>query len=380
MRWLGTGLVLSLVLGASPAAAQGPIRIGFFATLTGAAAADGASAKHSAEMAAEELSAEGGIGGHKVELLVYDDRGESRESIAVAIKLVERDGVTGAVSGSHSTPSRAMAPVFARTGLPLTVAYATHPDVTRAGACIFRNGFLAQVEGGAGAEAAVKLLGARRVAVLTVRSDFGAAVGAAFAERARKLGAEVLSEQIHPPGEKEFGPYLARIREQGVDLIYLTSSSAEGALVVRKARELGVAAKIEGTHGIDSSRFAVLTGAAAEGVIFTTNLNRDDPRPEVQRFLRRYKARTGAEADMVGASSYDAVRILARGIALGGTGATAICSALAGLTDYPAITGRIARFVSGEAIRPVQIQVIRDGKVRSLATIDNPDVITPPPP
>ena len=81
---------------------------------------------------------------------------------------------------------------------------------------------------------------------------------------------------------------------------------------------------------------------------------------------------------MVGASAYDAVRILAKGIELGGTDAKAICAALTGLTNYPGITGRITKFNKGEVTKPVQIQVIKDGKVRSLATIDNPEVITPP--
>jgi hypothetical protein len=61
-----------------------------------------------------------------------------------------------------------------------------------------------------------------------------------------------------------------------------------------------------------------------------------------------------------------------------GTDVKAICAALSGLTHYPGITGRITKFNKGEVTKPVQIQVIKDGKVRSLATIDNPEVITPP--
>jgi branched-chain amino acid transport system substrate-binding protein len=367
-----------LALAPAPGLAQEVIKIGFFAPLTGFAAADGASARHSAEIAVEELNAGGGVKGKKVELVVYDDRHDSKEAVAVANKLVEKDGVIGVVSGSYSMPSRVTAPIFAKAGTPVTVAYAVHPDVTKAGSCIFRNGFLGQVEGWAGAESAVKVQGAKRIAVLTIQNDFGATTGAAFIERARKLGAEVVSEQVYPLGEKEFSPYLTKIKDQHVDLIYHTSYYNEGSLISRKARELGLTAKLEGTEGIDSPKFVELAGPAAEGATFTTNLNRDDPRPEVQNFLKRYKAKTGAEADMVGASTYDAVRILARGIELGGTDAKAICAALAGLTGYPGITGRIAKFVKGEVTKPVQIQIVKDGKVRSLATIDNPEVITPP--
>ncbi|MGH7317203.1 MAG: ABC transporter substrate-binding protein [Candidatus Rokuibacteriota bacterium] len=371
-----TGLLVFLA--ATPVSAQETIRIGFFAPLTGFAAADGASAKASAELAVEEINAAGGIKGKKVELVSYDDRHDSKEAVALANKLVEKDGVVGVVSGSYSMPSRVTAPIFAKAGLPTTVAYAVHPDVTKAGPCIFRNGFMGQVEGWAGAEAAVKLEKAKRIAVLTIKNDFGATTGAAFIERAKKLGAEVVSEQIYPLGEKEFSPYLTKIKEQNVDLVYHTSYYNEGSLITRKARELGITAKLKGTEGIDSPKFLELAGAAAEGVTFTTNLNRDDPRPEVQAFLRKYKAKTGTEADMVGASAYDAVRILARGIEQAGTDARAICGALTNLKDYPAITGKIARFTKGEVTKPVQIQVIKDGKIRSLGTIDNPEVITPP--
>jgi len=371
-------LLVVLALGPTPVRGEETLKIGFFAPLTGFAAADGASARHSAEIAVDELNAAGGIKGKKVELVVYDDRHDSKEAVAVANKLIEKDGVTGVVSGSYSMPSRVTAPIFAKAGLPMTVAYAVHPDVTKAGPCVFRNGFLGQVEGWAGAESAVKIQGAKRIAVLTIKNDFGATTGAAFIERARKLGAEVVSEQVYPLGEKEFSPYLTKIKEQNVDLIYHTSYYNEGSLISRKARELGITAKLEGTEGIDSPKFLELAGPAAEGVTFTTNLNRDDPRPEVQNFLKRYKAKTGTEADMVGASAYDAVRILAKGIELAGTDAKAICAALTGLTNYPGITGRIAKFVKGEVTKPVQIQVIKDGKVRSLAIIDNPEVITPP--
>jgi branched-chain amino acid transport system substrate-binding protein len=371
-------LAVFLTCTLTPASAQESLKIGFFAPLTGFAAADGASAKHSAEIAVEELNAGGGIKGKRVELVTYDDRHDSKEAVAVANKLVEKDGVIGVVSGSYSMPSRVTAPIFAKAGLPMTVAYAVHPDVTRAGNCVFRNGFLGQVEGAAGAESAVRVQAARRIAVLTIKNDFGATTGAAFIERAKKLGAEIVSEQVYPLGEKEFSPYLTKIKEQNADLIYHTSYYNEGSLISRKARELGITAKLEGTEGIDSPKFLELAGAAAEGVTFTTNLNRDDPRPEVQNFLKKYKAKTGTEADMVGASTYDAVRILAKGIELAGADAKAICSAIAGLTNYPGITGRITRFVKGEVTKPVQIQVIKDGKMRSLAIIDNPEVITPP--
>ncbi|MGH7318984.1 MAG: ABC transporter substrate-binding protein [Candidatus Rokuibacteriota bacterium] len=372
-------IVLLTVVLALPAVpwAQEPLRIGFFAPLTGFAAADGASAKASAEIAVEELNAAGGIKGRRVELVGYDDRHDSKEAVAIATKLVEKDRVVGVVSGSYSMPSRVTAPIFARAGMPVTVGYAVHPDVTKAGPCIFRNGFLSSVEGAAAAEALVKLMGARRIAVLTVDNDFGRTASKAFIERAKVLGAEVTSEQVYPLGEKEFSPHLTKIREQNVDGLYHTSYYNEGSQIVRKARELGIRAHVEGSEGVDSPKYLELAGAAAEGTTFTTNLNRDSKNPAVQEFLRKYKAKMGVEGDMVGASVYDAVKILARGIAEGGTDAKGICQALQNLRDFHGITGSISKFIKGEVTKPVQIQIVKDGKFRSFGEITNPDVITP---
>jgi branched-chain amino acid transport system substrate-binding protein len=113
-------------------------------------------------------------------------------------------------------------------------------------------------------------------------------------------------------------------------------------------------------------------------VIIATNLDRDDPRPLVQNFLRKYREAYKEDADMVGASSYDAFMILVKAIEKAGTGPKAIQKALLETKDYNGLTGKISRFVQGEVVKPVQIQVVKDGKFRRLGVVDNPEVITPP--
>ena len=107
-----------LALGPTSALAQETIKIGFFAPLTGSRAADGASAKQSVELAVKEMNAAGGIKGKKMELIVYDDRLNPQEAVAIANKLIEKDQVVGVVSGSYSGPTRVTAPIFAKAGRP----------------------------------------------------------------------------------------------------------------------------------------------------------------------------------------------------------------------------------------------------------------------
>jgi branched-chain amino acid transport system substrate-binding protein len=381
--FIGIGAVLLFVGGIGWA--QDTIRIGFFAPITGPAAADGASAKNAVELGVKELNDAGGIGGKKVDLIVYDDRLNPQEAVAIANKLIEKDKVVGVVSGAYSGPTRVTAPIFQKAGMPMVAGYAVHPDVTwdpkekKPNDFCFRNGFLGEIEGAAAAEYAVKNLKAQSVALIFMDNDFGRAISAGFAERAEKLGAKVLTKQMYKfPGEKDFRPFLTRIKESNPDLIFAAGYYAEAAAMVRQAKELGITSKIMGEEGFDSPKFLEIAGPAAEGVVMATNLDRDDPRPVVQNFLKNYHSTYKEDADMVGASSYDALMILVNAIKKSGTDAKAIQKALLETKDYEGLTGKINRFVQGEVVKPVQIQVVKDGKFRRLGIVDSPEVITPP--
>lgn len=374
-----------LLFGAVPGGAQDTIKIGFFAPITGPAAADGMSAKNAVELALKEVNGAGGIKGGKVELIVYDDRLKGEEAVAIANKLIEKDKVVGVVSGSYSGPTRVVAPIFQKAGMPMVAGYAVHPDVTwdskqkKPNDFCFRNGFLGEIEGAAAAEYAVKNLKAKKISLISMDNDFGKAISSGFAERAEKLGATVLTKQMYRfPGEKDFRPFLTRIKEGNPDLIFAAGYYNEAASIVRQSKELGIHSQIMGEEGFDSPKFLEIAGPAAEGVVIATNLDRDDPRPLVQSFLKNYREAYKEDADMVGASSYDAFMILVKAIEKAGTDPKAIQKALLETKDYNGLTGKISRFIQGEVVKPVQIQVVKGGKFRRLGVVDNPEVITPP--
>jgi len=362
-----------------PATAQETVKIGFFAPITGPAAADGASASHAVELAVKEVNAAGGIKGKKVELIKYDDRLNPQEAVAIANKLIERDQVVGVVSGSYSGPTRVTAPIFAKAGFPMVAGYAVHPDVTKSGESNFRQGFLGEVEGRAAGEYAVKTLKSKSPAVIYMDNDFGREISAGFTKQVEKLGAKVVASQVYKfPGEKDFRPFLTRIKDTKPDLIFAAGYYNEAALIVRQAKELGIGVQILGEEGFDSPKFIELAGKDAEGVIIATNLDRDDPRPVVQNFLKNYRQAYNTEADMVGASSYDAFMILVKAIEKAGTDRKAIVAALKETKDYDGLTGKLSRFVKGESVKPVQFQIVKDGKWRRHGVIDDPAIITPP--
>jgi len=359
---------------AQPAA----LTVGFFAPLTGWAAADGASALHGAEMAVQAVNSKGGAGGKSIKLVTYDDRIDPKEAVAIANKLIEQDRVPVAVSGSYSGTTRAAAPVYQSGKTPLVVAYAAHPDITKAGDYIFRPSVLGIVEARAGAWAAAHELHAKTVAILFMDNDIGRTYSATFAAEADRQQIKVVSSDVFPVGNKEYGPLLSKIRGQNPDLIYAVAYYDDAAQIVRQSRTSGIMTRILGMQGYDSPKLIELGGDAAEGVLFTTTFNRDNLSPDVQAFLKGYKVRYGIVADQVAASGYTAVQIAAYALGKAGSDRSKIRNALAGLQNFNTVLGRIQRFTSQhEVVMAVQIQQVRRQDFHSFGTVADPTIIVP---
>ncbi len=374
-------LSVVLFLFAGSASAADTVKVGLLVPLTGFAAADGLSAFNSVKLAVERVNAEGGVLGKKVELVYYDDRADGKEAVALARKLIQHDRVVGVVGGSYSTPSRAVAPIFQDEEIPFVAAYAVHPDITRAGDYCFRNGFLGTVEGKSAGYVAVDLLKSKRIALLTSDNDFGRTLAEGFRMflKERGAGAKIVYAQTYPFSEKDFKPYLSKIKEVNPDLIFSSGYYFQTGPVVKQAREMGINAKILGEEGADSPKFLEIAGKSAEGFMLVTNLNRDDPRPVVQDFLKKYQAQYKIQPDMVGASAYDALMILCDGIKRAGSiKGPAIRKAIASTKDYNGLTGVLKGFTDlGEVVKEVQVQVVRNGAFRQFGVVKDLSLITP---
>ncbi len=355
-----------------------PIKIGFFSPTTGFAAADGTSALQSAQLAVKLINEAGGVLGQPLELIYYDDSATPDQASSIARKLIEQDKVVAGISGSYSGATRAAAPIFQEAGIPMISAYAIHPDITTTGDKIFRVGTLATVQGRVGAELIGNVLGAKKVAILTVDNDFGISLTEGFKEYAARLGLEIVLEEKYPLGETEFRPIISQIITANPDAVYATGYYNEAANLVSQAVDEGLEVQIVGQEGYDSPKFVELAGPAAEGVIITTDLNRDSDRLWTKLYLEQYKAEYGEDADMVGASAFDAVNVLAYAIeTAGSTDPDAIAAAIAGIKNFENVaSGPFLYYTEGrEVVRPVSSQIVRDGEFHFYHEFDDLELV-----
>ena len=378
MRTFVKFIALAAIVLAVPAHAADSVKIGFNVPLTGFAAADGNSARNGVELAIEQANADGGINGKQIELVVYDDQASPKEAVPIATKLVESDGVAIGISGSYSGATRAAAGVFQEAGVPYISAFAVHPEITKAGDFVFRTSFVGEVQGRAGAMLIGKSLGKKKVVVITLKNDFGKSLAAGFKEAASQFGIEIAAEYEYSIKDRQFGPIVSKVKADAPEAIYASGYFFTAGPLVSQLRAAGVDVPIIGQEGYDSQKFIEIAGAASEGVIITTSLDRDSKVSETKDFIAQFEKRAGFKVDMVAASGHTAAWVAITALRkAGSTDKAAIRDAVAA-TELQAATGLIAFNKLGEVKKDVQVQVVKDGNWHHHSVINDAKLLAPP--
>ena len=354
------------------------VKIGFNVPLTGFAAADGESALTGAKLAVKQANAAGGINGKQIELVVYDDQASPKEALPIANRLIEKDGVKVAVSGSYSGSTRAAAGVFQAANIPYISAYAVHPDITRSGKYVFRTSFMGEVQGRAGALLIGQTMQHKRVVMITLKNDFGKSLAAGFKAEAANYGIEIINEYEYSIRDRQFGSIVAKVRSDQPDAIYASGYFFTAGPLVRQLRSGGVAAPVIGQEGYDGEQFIKIAGPAAEGVLITTSLDRDSTDSEARAFITEYEKFSGNKVDMVSASTHTAINVVVAALRMAGTSNPDAIRDAISKTSLKAATGHITFNQLGEVRKNVQVQIVRGGDWHYHSEIRDRVLLAPP--
>ena len=364
--------VWSLVIAASAMAGdEGPIKIGHFGSLTGKDAAFGVASRKGILLAIEELNAAGGIAGRKVEYVGEDIQSKAGESATAVKKLISRDKVVAILGGNPSSNSLEAAPLCQRAKIPMMAISSTNPKVTTIGDYIFRICFIDPFQGAVLGRFARENLRAQRVALLTPVTPYGIGLSNELRKKFTELGGEVVAEQKYAEGDKDFKAQLTTIRTFKPDVIAATGYYTEAALICKQARELGIEATFIGGDGWEAPQLTELGGAAVEHAYYSTGFSADNAAPEVQAFVRRFKARWNGEVpEALSALGYDAMKLYADAIGRAGTTeGPKLRDAIAATKDFPGVTGRTTIDAERNSSKPAVILQVRNGRTEFVAAV-----------
>jgi len=359
---------------------SGSIKVGFNAPLTGFASADGQSARHGAELAQQIINDNGGVNGREIELVIKDDEAQADNAVPAAQSLINEEEVDIGVSGSYSTPTRAVAPIYNENSIPFISSYATHPDITE-GDYTYRLGMLATLQGRAQAKIAAEQLDADTCVALTLDNDYGQVVSNSFQEAAKnEFDIDIEYTTKYPIGENNFRPILSQVTDIGPDVLSATAYYNEAAALVKQAEEVGVEAQILGSEGYDSPKFFELGGAAAKGTIMVTPLRRGSDLEAAQTYFQQYQEEYDTIADAVAGLCHDGIKLVEKTVSdAGGTDPDDVRSAIENIQNWEgAASGPIMEFVGpGEAVRPIPAGKATESDWEPYTVVTDEDYIYP---
>ncbi len=360
-------LCLALVLGFANAAlaADETVKIGVFLPLTGQNAFGGQLELEGVQLAAKENPT---VLGKKVELFVVDNKSDKVEAANAVKRLVDKEKVQAIIGSYGSSLAMAGGEVSEKAGIPQVGTSCTNPLVTQGKKYIFRVCFIDPYQGAGAATYAYKTLGLKKAAMLVdLASDYSVGLSKFFSKSFTKLGGQVVATLNYQSGDQDFTAQLTKIISEKPDVLFIPSYFAEGAIIMKQAKELGATFKIMGGDAMDNPKITDIGGAAVEGFVHTTfpyDPSMKNMTEMAKKFTAAWKAQyPNKELNVNAALGYDAYMIILDAITRAGKAdPESIAKALAATKGFQGVTGATTINETHDAEKPVGLVVIKDGK------------------
>jgi branched-chain amino acid transport system substrate-binding protein len=351
---------------------SGTIKIGHFASMTGAQATFGISTDRAIRLAIKERNAKGGVKGRQIELITLDDAGKQSEAATAVTRLINDHNVVAVLGEVASSLSLAGGPIAQKSSIPMISPSSTNPDVTDVGDYIFRVCFLDDFQGWVIAKFSFDKLKARKAAILYDQAQAYSSGLADYAEKAfKEMGGKVVTKQAYTGGNLEISSQLQQIKGANPDVIFLPGYYSDAGTIIRKAREAGIKAVFVGGDGWDSEELPKIAGDAINGNFHANHYAPEEDRPEVKNFVDSYHKEYSSRADGLAALGYDAALVLfdamERAPSLKGSD---LRDAIAATKNFTGVTGTFSIDANRNAKKSAVIVEYKGGKQTMAARIE----------
>lgn len=282
-------------------------KLGGTGPLTGAAAIYGNAAKNGAQIAVDEINAEGGD--IQFELNYQDDEHDAEKAVN-AYNTLKDWGMQLSLGSVTSKPCEATAAenyadrIFALTPSASSVA------VTEGKDNVFQMCFMDPNQGTASAQYIAEQKLGTKIAIIWKNDDvYSTGIHDKFVEEAKAKGLEVVSDNTFTDASaNDFSVQLNDAKSKGADLVFLPMYYQPASLILTQANAMGYAPKFFGVDGMDG----ILTmenfdPALAEGVMLLTPFNADATDDKTVNFVKKYKEQFGETPNQFAADAYDCV-------------------------------------------------------------------------
>jgi len=294
--------------GESTSAAAGTaFKIGGTGPLTGGAAIYGNAAKNGAQIAVDEINAEGGA--IQFELNYQDDEHDPEKAVH-AYNTLKDWGMQLSLGSVTSKPGEATASenfndrIFALTPSASSTAVIEGKDN------MYQMCFMDPNQGAVSAQYIAEQQLGTKIAIIYANDDpYSSGIRDTFVQEAQTRNLEVVSDTTFTSASAtDFTVQLNDAKDKGADLIFLPIYYQPASLILTQANDMGYTPKFFGVDGMDGilslENFDV---SLAEGVMLLTPFNADADDEKTKNFVDKYKEQFNEVPNQFAADAYDCI-------------------------------------------------------------------------
>ncbi len=362
-----------------------PITIGFVVGKTGVLESYDGPAQTMAEIAIDEINADGGIDGRQIETVEADMKSKPELAGNAATQVISdgADVLLLPCDFDLGSPAGIVAQEEGKIGISLCAA-STSFGPAGIGNLAYTMGLAGVTEGAAAAEWAYEEQGWSSTYVLLDDTlDQNKQATESFKTRFEDLGGEIVGEDTFKQEDQSIDAQVSRITglSQEPDFLYVSSFQPGFAGAIKQIRDAGIEAPIVGGSDLDGDYWKEAVPNVSD-VYFPAmaSIYGDDPDPEVKDLLATFEEESGAPPDVSAfLGGYAAVQAIEAAVTeAGSTDGEEMTAVMEEFTDEPFVleTTFTPEFhISLE--RTVRIMNIDDGKTSFVTEWDASEVPTP---
>jgi branched-chain amino acid transport system substrate-binding protein len=340
--------IMLFAIGCAKAPEAEPYVVGGIFSITGPASYLGEPERNTMEMLAEAINSKGGIKGHPLKVVIYDDEGDVTKARLHAEKLLQKDKAITIIGPSLTHTSMAVLEITQKSKLPLISCAAGVAIVSPAKdrKWVFKTAQTDQMAVGRIYQYLQKNK-LQKVALLTVSTGFGVSGKKQLNEQAPKYGIQVVAQEVYGEKDTDMTPQITKIRGTDAQVVICWGTGPAPALVAKNMKQLGVKLPLVQSHGAASKKFIELAGDAGEGIILPagklaiyTQLPDKDPEKAVcKKYADMYQAKFKKPVSSFGGYAYDALNMLTKTLEKSGKDKAKIRDGLEGIKNFVGVSG-----------------------------------------
>jgi branched-chain amino acid transport system substrate-binding protein len=322
MRTASLMLLLAVVwvLAAGDADAQGPIKIGFIAPLTGAIAAAGKDMYSGCELYWQENGWQ--MAGRKVEVILEDNEGNPATALVKLRKLVENDHVNLVAGVILSNVAYALVPYVEAQEIPTMYPINSADDLTqrKRPKWLIRTGFSAGGNMHPFGEYAAKVLAYKKVVTVGLDYAFGWETVGGFQKSFEDNGGQVIQKLWVPLNVPDYSPYLSQIKKDA-DAVFVVALGRWSLLFAQQYASSGLRGRLPLIAGGTYTDEHVLPqlGDESIGVVSAHHYSASLDTPANKRFRAAFEKAYNRVPSFYSENCYTGARILNEAVrAIGG--------------------------------------------------------------